>query len=401
METAASEYVVALDVGTCRTRCLIARMAGGRVEIAGRGDEASRGVRRGEVIDVAAAGYAAGRAIEAAEEEAGVDVQSLFLAAGSRHTAFANNRACIPITREERTVTTRDVRQALTAARRVPLREDIAAIGALVRSFAVDDVRHVREPEGMHGSRLEAEMHVITDARGAVENLVACVDPAKYEVEKRVFSAFAAGEAALDDDEKTLGVALVDIGAGTTAMMVYRDRAPAFSSVVPVGGDHITSDIAIGMELGLADAARLKEDYATVEPLRPGHPILFERINKPGTFCVEARRLHAIVDCRAHEILDIVRRELIRAGVRPATIRVVLTGGTARLPGLDALAGSVLNCPVRIGRPTLGGGPGLGPEMATVAGMLLAGDEAQMGRAPRDATGNPAGKLLSWLRQLF
>jgi len=401
METTASEYVVGVDIGSSRTRCLIAGILDGEMTIVGRGDEASRGVRRGEVIDVAAAGYAVGRAIGVAEEQANVDVQSVFLAAGSRHTGYINNRACVGITREEHTVTLRDVRNALAAAQHLPLRDDTVAISTLVCSYAVDDVRHVREPEGMHGTRLEAEMHVVTDARSTVENMASGLDPAKHEVEEYVFAGHAAAEAVLDDDEKKLGVAVVDIGAGTTSLMLYRDHAPLFSSVVPIGGDHITSDVAMGMDLGLADAARLKEDHGTVETVRPSHAIVFERINKPGTFCVEARRLHMIVDCRIHEILDIIRRELTRAGVRPATIRVVLTGGTSRLPGLDALAETVLGCPVRVGRPRLGDGPAMGPDMATVAGLLVAGQQARNRRLPLAAGAHPAGWLFGWLRQLF
>jgi cell division protein FtsA len=401
METAASEYVVGVDIGSSRTRCLIAEIVDGEITITGQGNEPSRGLRRGEVIDVAAAGYAVDRAIQAAEQQADVDVQSVFLAAGSRHTGYVNNRACVGITREEHTVTTRDVQNVLAAARRVPLREDTVAIGTLVRSYSVDDVRHVREPAGMHGTRLEAETHVVTDARSTVENMMAGLDPSKYEVEESVFAGHAAAEAALDDDEKKLGVAIVDIGAGTTSIMLYRDNAPTFSSVVPIGGDHITSDIAVGMDVGLADAARLKENHGSVEAVRPSHAIMFERINKPGSYCVEGRRLHAIVDCRVHEILDIIRRELMRAGVRPATIRVVLSGGSSRLPGLDALAETVLGCPVRVGRPRLSDGPAMGPDMATVIGLLIAGKQVRDRHLPRAATSNPAGRLLSWLRQLF
>lgn len=400
METAASEFVVALDVGSSRTRCLIAETNGEGTEIVGRGEEPSRGVRRGEVIDLAAARYAVKRSIAEAEEQAGVEVQTLFLAAGSRHVSFFNNRACIGITREERTITARDAHNAVAAARRVPIREDAMAIGTLVCSYAVDDVRHVREPEGMHGTRLEAEVHVITDARSAVENVASCVDEA-HEVEEYVFAPYAAGEAVLDDDEKKLGAAVIDIGAGTTGILLYRDHAPVFSSVVPVGGDHITHDIAVGMDLGLADAAKLKEEHATVDTTRLGHAVTFRRVTKGDTCSADPRRLHAIVECRAREILDITRRELMRAGARPAGIRAALTGGTSRLSGLSALAQTILGCPVRVGRPTpAAGSPSLGPEMATVAGILRVGMKARH-RPPVTAAYGAAGKFLGWLRQLF
>ncbi len=403
METTASEFAVALDIGSSQTRCLIAEISDGRIEVIGRGEEPSRGVRRGEIIQLASAGYSVSRAIASAEERAGVEVRSVFLGVGSRHVGFINNRACIAITREERTVNARDVRNVLAAARRVPLREDAAAIGTLVCSYAVEDVRHVRDPEGMMGARLEAEVHVITDARTTVENMESCVKATKHRIEEYVFTAYAAGEAVLHDDEKKLGVAVIDIGAGTTGIMLYRDHAPVFSSVVPIGGDQITDDIAAGMELGLADAARLKEEHAGVGPVPVGRPITFRGVTHGQTYAVDPRRLHAIADCRVREILDVVRRELMRAGIRPASVRAVLTGGTSRMPGLDTLAGTILGCPVRLGRPRCGDGAfgPMGPEMATVAGMLLVAMQARTREKSPVAASNPAGRLLGWLRQLF
>lgn len=403
METEANDFVVALDVGSSRTRCLVGEVANNTIRIVGRGEEHSRGVRRGEVVDLAAARYAVKRSIAAAEEQAGVDVQTLFLAVGSRHVRSFNNRACIGITREERTVTAKDVQSVLAAARHVTVRDDQFPIGTLVCSYAVDEVRQVREPEGMHGTRLEAEVHVITDARTAAENIVSCVDQARHLVESPVFGPYAAGEAVLDDDEKKLGVALIDIGAGTMGTLLYRDRSPVFSSVVPVGGDHITHDIAIGLELGLSDAAKLKEEQATLDPAGLAHPVLFERVARAETLSVDPRRLYAIVDCRVREMLDIVRRELLGAGVRPAGIRAVLTGGTSRLPGIESLAETVLGCPVRIGRPKPGPDAApLGPEMATAVGLLRVGAAARKREAPADAAvGGAAGRVLVWLRQLL
>jgi cell division protein FtsA len=404
MDTAASDFVVALEVGSYRTRCLIAEVGEDGPRIVGRGEEPSRGVRRGEVVDLAAAGYGVDRAIGAAEEEAGVEVQSLFLAAGSRHVSFFNNRACLGITREDRTISRRDVEKVLASARRLPLREDTVQIGALVCSYAVDDVRHVAEPERMRGTRLEAEVHVITDARTTVENLAACVHPERHEIEEYVFAAHAAAEAVLEPDEKKLGAALVDIGAGTTRIILYRDHAPVFSSVISIGGDHITSDVAVGMELGLADAQRLKEQHGTAGPAPIRQHVTFQRLARDGLFSADHRRLHAIVDCRVREILDIVRRELLRAGVRPASVRAVLTGGTSRLTGTDALAQQVLGCPVRVGRPRLHDGDAagdLGPDLATAVGVLRVGARARRSQTVPVATANPAGRLMSWLRQLF
>ncbi len=402
METTASSFVVALDIGTSRVRCLIAETKDGDVKIVGRGEEPSRGMRRGEVIDLPAATYAVNRAVSAAEEQADVVIQTLFLAVGSRHTSFFNNRACIGITREERVITAKDVQNVLASARRVTSREDIVPIGELACCYAVDDVRHVREPVGMHGTRLEADVHVITDARCAVENMTSCIDTDRHEVEEYVFAPYAAGEAVLDDDEKKLGVALIDIGAGTTRVILYRDNDPVFSSVIPVGGDHITSDIAVGLDLGLADAAKLKEKHAAAGPVgHVAHPIVFERLAKNGSFGVEPKRLHTIVDCRVREMLDIVCRELTRAGVRPGTIRAVLTGGTSRMPGLDALASAALGCPVRIGRPSLGSEAPMGPDMATAAGLLLIGARARKRLALQPTASAHATRFLGWIRQLF
>jgi cell division protein FtsA len=402
METGTnSEFVVALDVGSSRTRCLIGECQGGRLQVIGRGDEQSRGVRRGEVIDLAAATYSVNRAISAAEEQADVQIQTLFLATGSRHVSFFNNRVCIAITRENRTANARDKRKVLEKAEKVPIRDDAKLIGTLVCSYALDDVRQVREPVGMHGTRLEVEVHVITDARSTAENIAATIDNDRYEIEQHVFPAYAAGQAVLDDDMRKLGAAVIDIGAGTTRIMLYRDHAPVFSSVVPIGGDHITHDVATGMELGLADAASLKEQHACVGPARIGHTITFQPLAQDATYSVEPRRLHAIVDCRTREILDIARRELLRAGVRPASVRTVLTGGTSRLPGIDGLASTILGCPVTIGRLRHPALAAMGPEMATAAGMLLVGLEARKEQAEPVATSNGPGRLMNWLRQLF
>jgi cell division protein FtsA len=402
MENAvSSEFVVALDVGSSRIRCLIGEYQEEALRVVGRGIEQSRGIRRGEVIDLAAATYAVNRAIRAAEEQANVQVQTLFLAAGSRHVNFFNNRVCIGITREDRTINLRDKQKVLAKAKDIPVREDTLPLGTLVCSYAVDDVRQVREPVGMHGTRLEAEVHVITDARSTAENVRAAVDHERYEVEQYIFPAYAAAEAVLDQDLKKLGAAVIDIGAGTTRMILYRDNAPVFSSVVPVGGDHITQDVATGMELGLADAALLKEQHAGVGPARMGQHITFQSLARRTSYSVEPRRLHAIVTCRVTEILDIARRELLRAGVRPASVRTVLTGGTSRLPGIDGLASTLLGGPVSVGRPAHPALASMGPEMATVAGMLLVGLDARKEQAePLVASAGP-GRLMNWLRQLF
>ncbi len=404
MEIAASEFLVALDIGSSQARCLIAELNDHRIQIVGRGAEPSRGVRRGDVIDLPTASYAANRAIQTAEQQASVEVRSLFLAAGSRHVNFVNNRACVAITREERTITARDIQSVLADARRVPLRGDVVSIGCITRSFAVDDVRHVRDPEGMHGARLEAEVHVITDSRTTTENLAACLKTSRIDVEEFVFAPYAAAEAVLSDDEKHLGVALMDIGAGTTGIILYRDGAPVFSSVIPVGGDHISSDIAIGMDFGMADAERLKERHASVGPPPSNQPIAFRRAANEVLYSIDPRRLRAIVEPRVHEILDIARRELVRAGVRPATTRVVLTGGTSRLPGICELASSVLGCSVRIGRPISSPDSlltGAGPEMATAVGLLLVGMRTRAEAARAVDTPSAPRRLLDLITGIF
>ncbi len=400
MDTTDSEFVVALDIGSARTRCLIAELNGDDIRVVGQASETSRGVRRGEVVDLAAARSMTARAIRAAEQQADVEVQTLFLAQGSRHARFFNNRGGVVIARENQTVIARDVKRAVTAAHGGPMPDETQVIGSIVCSYTVDDVRHVRQPVGMHGTRLEAHLHVITDARTTAQNMAACVDQEKHDIEDTIFAPYAAGEAVLDDDEKKLGAAVIDIGAGTTGMMLYRDQSPVFLSVVPVGGDHITSDIAIGMNVGLTEAQRLKDEHAQAgtAPLQQG--IVFERFPRGGTVSVDPRRLHCIVDARLREMLDIARREMLRAGVRSPSIRTVLTGGTARLPGIADLAEQILGCPVRIGKPTLGDLT-MGPEMATAAGMLKVGREARKNEIEPEANGSVAHRLLNWLQQLF
>jgi cell division protein FtsA len=403
MDADRNEYVIGLDLGTARTRCLIAEIEPGSdaIRIAGRGDEQSRGMRRGEVVETAAAAYGVRKAIAAAEEQAGLEVKSLLLSAGSRHVDFVSPSACVGITREDRTVQRRDVRSVLESAGRIPLQHDTVALETLVRSYAVEDVRHVRNPVGMRGTRLEAFLHVITDHRAPVENLSACVDADRHRVEQHVFPAYAAAEAVLGDDERKLGAAVVDIGAGTTRILIYADSEPIFSSVVAIGGDHLTNDIAVGMDMNLAEAADLKEAHAAVGPARLNKPVTFRRAGKGFEYSIDPRRLRAIVDCRVGEMLDIVRRELLRAGVRPAAVRIVLTGGTSRLPGLSEFAASRLGCPASVGRPRHPAFAGMGPELATAAGMLLVGRKVlHEQQVPMERPG-ALSRVMGWLLQFF
>jgi cell division protein FtsA len=398
-----NEYVIALDLGTSMTRCLIAEIdtEADRLAVVGRGEVPSLGMRRGEVVEIAKAKFAVRQAIAAAEEQAKIEVKSLLISAGSRHVDFVGPSGYVGITREDRTVHARDVRAVLADAAKSPLPSGTVALESLVRSYAVEDVRHVRNPVGMRGSRLDVFLHVITDARTPVENLSACVDTEKHHIEQHVFPAYAAAEAVLSDDERKLGVAVVDIGAGTTRILMYLDSEPVFTSVVAIGGDHLTNDIAVGMDLKLGEAAELKEAHALVGATRLNKTIKFRRVAKDFEYEIDPRRLQTIVDCRVEEIFDIVRREMLRACVRPGAVRVVLTGGASRLPGIEELAASKLGCPVSIGRPRHPAFDRMGPDMATVAGMLLVGRKVlreQQVPAERPST---LARFAGWLGQFF
>jgi len=397
-----SPYLVSLDIGSSKVCALIAETGSeGRVDVVGKGIATHKGTRKGAIIDVPATIEAIKRATEEAEIMAGVQIERAVVGVAGPVVRSFNSRQVVAVAARNREISRDDIDRALDAARSCPIPSDYEILAVLQRQFVVDGQDGVADPLGMVGSRLEADVHVVTVPVATTQNLLKCVNGAGVAVTEMVLEPLAASEAVLTPDEKDHGVVLADIGGGTTEIAVWRQGALAHTAVIPIGGDLFTSDLAVLLKTPVPDAERLKKKYgAAVAGLSPAE----ETVDVPRTGGREvhpvARSYMAeILEARARELFEVLWREAT-ADIPPQELRagLVLTGGGAALDGMTDEAEQVLGVPVRIGTPRgLGGLVDVinGPEWACVAGLLLVGRGGAA--SPKGRPAAPAG-LLSKLK---
>ena len=344
MPAATEEYLVALDLGSATARCAIACHRPGReLSLEAYAERPAEGVDRGLILDAPAATAVVRAVVAGAAERAKLRVATILAAIATPYARGFNSRGCIGITHEDKVVRGPDAGHALVAANRVTLPSDRSVAEVLSQGFAVDDVRGIHNPVGIAGARLEAEVHVVTDLLAAHANVRQVVRAAGYRLEGVVFGPAAAAAAALTDEEKRLGAVHVDVGAGTTSLVLYAAGYPRFSRVLPVGSRHVTCDLAIGLDTSLDEAETLKRRPGLLAAKRPRHgadsPTI--DVSRPDGSAVQTLplwRAGVIARARVDELFDIVGRELARSGIPAAACaRVVLTGGYCRMDGaLDA-----------------------------------------------------------------
>lgn len=397
-----SPYLVSLDIGSSKVCALIAETGSeGRVDVVGKGIATHKGTRKGAIIDVPATIEAIKRATEEAEIMAGVQIERAVVGVAGPVVRSFNSRQVVAVAARNREISREDIGRALDAARSCPIPSDYEILAVLQRQFVVDGQDGVADPLGMVGSRLEADVHVVTVPVATTQNLLKCVNGAGVAVTEMVLEPLAASEAVLTPDEKDHGVVLADIGGGTTEIAVWRQGALAHTAVIPIGGDLFTSDLAVLLKTPVPDAERLKKKYgAAVAGLAPAD----ETVDVPRT---GGREVHPVARSYMAEILEARARELFEVLWREATTDIppqelraglVLTGGGAALDGMTDEAEQVLGVPVRIGTPRgLGGLVDVinGPEWACVAGLLLVGRGGAA--SPKGRPAAPAG-LLSKLK---
>jgi cell division protein FtsA len=307
----APDLVVGLDVGTTKICAVIGLpTAGGGLDVVGVGNAPSRGLRRGVVVNIESTVEAIKHAVAEAEQMAGADVSRVYAGVAGGHVRSHNSRGVVAVSGREREVTSVDVERAVEAARAINVPQDREIIHVLPQTFMVDDADGVREPVGMSGVRLEVEVHIVTAAVTSVQNVVRSVNRAGLAVQDVVLEPIASAEAVLFPDEKELGIILIDIGGGTTDMALFRDGAVWHTAVLPLGGDHITNDVAVGLRTPMADAESLKKRYGcALTSMVPAE----ETVDVPSVGGRKPRQLSRqvlseIVQPRVEEIFTLVAR---------------------------------------------------------------------------------------------
>src|SRR5512138_555895 len=347
------EIVVGIDIGTTKVCTLVARVEGERsLRILGVGIEPSQGVRKGTIVDLQAASQSIARSIEKAERSSGLEVTAALVSLAGSHVSSVNSKGVVGIS--GRVIEADDVARALDAAQAVAIPHNREIIHVIQRGFTVDGQDGIRMPIGMHGYRLEVEAHIITAAAATVENLRQSVQASGVEVTQFVLNPLASAEVVLSETERQMGTVVCDIGGGTTDMAIYIDGDVWHTMVLGVGGNHVTSDIAHGLRLSMAQAEEIKKQYghAVQEEIDEKDVFTAHSFGDESATQISRRELSLIIEARMEEIFDLVLQEIKRSGydgLLPAGM--VLTGGSSLLPGTRSLASRVMGLPVRIARP--------------------------------------------------
>lgn len=370
------DVLVGLDIGTSKICVVVAEVnEDGSLEIVGLGKTPSKGLNRGSVVNIDQTVESVQTAVGEAEFISGSPIRSAFVGVAGGHIRSFNTNGIVAI--KNKIVTQEDIDRVVEQARAVTMPTDHEIIHVLPQEYIVDDQEGVTEPAGMAGVRLECKVHVVTGAIPAIQNITRSVERAGLNVERLVLQPFASSLAALSDDERDLGVAVVDIGSGTADVAVISGGALRYSAVIPVGGSHITRDMAIGLRTPDYQAERIKQEHGCAMAARVSSD---EEIEVPSVGgrpprVLSRQMLAEIIEPRMEEILTLIRREIQKSGMEdllPAG--VVLTGGASIIEGADELAENVLQLPVRLGIP--GGIGGLvdmvnGPMYSTAVGLVI------------------------------
>jgi cell division protein FtsA len=371
------EIAAGLDVGTTKV-CVVAAEIGedGGLSILGVGDRPCSGLERGSVINLEATIQSVTEAVRACEQMAGISIKSVMAGIAGEHIRSVNSTGVIGVSRRDNEITREDVKRVLDAARAVPVPGDREVLHVLPRDYRVDEQRGIRDPVGMSGVRLEVEVHIVTAQTTAVKNLLRGITRAGLTVGSLVLEPLAAAEAVLDDDEKALGVLLLDIGGGTTDIAVFLDGTIGHTAVVGFGGNAVTNDLAVGLRTPIEQAEKLKLLHGCAVAAQADAGAVVE---VPGVGGRDPRRVGAgvlasIIEPRMEEILGLVLAEVERV-VDPSLLAggVVLTGGSAQMRLLPELAERVLGLPARVGVPDHFSGLAdlaLDPRLATAVGLV-------------------------------
>jgi cell division protein FtsA len=378
------ELIVGLDIGTTKICAIVAERTDHGVDVIGIGTHPSRGLRKGVVVDIESTVESIKRAVEEAELMADCEITSVYAGIAGGHINGFNSHGIVAV--KDREVGENDVRRVIDAAKAVAIPMDREVIHVIPQEYVIDDQDGIREPLGMSGVRLEAKIHIVTAAVTSAQNIVKCANKAGLNVVDIVLEPLASAEAVLADDERDLGVCLIDIGGGTTDIAVFADGSIKNTSVLGLGGYHITNDIAVGLRTPFDEAERIKKRFGSASARFLGSDDVITVPSVGGRRPREVSRkiLCEIIEPRVDEVLSLARQELVKAGLdERIPSGVVLTGGCSALDGIGDLTEEIFEAPVRRGLPTRVGGLQdvvRGPMYATGVGLVLYGASQGRGR---------------------
>ena len=348
-----NSIVVGLDIGTSKVCAVIGEMTERGVEIIGIGTHPSQGLRKGVVINIEATVNSLNKAIEEAGLMAGCEIHTVFTSISGGHIKAFNSHGIVAVKNKE--VGQRDLERVIDAAKAVAIPMDREVLHVLPQDYIIDDQDGIKEPLGMSGVRLEAKVHIVTGAVTSAQNIVKCCNRTGLSVAEIVLAPLAAAETVLSDEERELGVLLVDMGGGTTDMAVFHDGTVKHTAVIGIGGNHITNDIAAGLRTPFNDAERIKQRYgcAAASMVAEDERVEVPNIAGKGAGTMSRQILCEIIGPRLDEIFELVQKEVAKSGYEGALASgVVVTGGAMLLPGAVEMAERSFGLPVRLGAPS-------------------------------------------------
>jgi cell division protein FtsA len=408
----ASNIVVGLDIGTSKIAAIVGKIkAGGDIEVLGMGTYPSKGLKKGVVVNIDSTVESIQRAIDEAERMSGYQAQAVYVGIAGSHIKSFNSNGMVAVRNQE--VTEEDIQRVIDAARTQAIPGDQKVLHILPQEYIIDNQDGIREPVGMSGVRLEAKVHMVTGSVSAAQNITKCVQRCGLKVEDIILEQLASSEAVLSEDEKELGVCLVDIGGGTTDIAVFYQGAIRHTSVIAVAGDQVTNDIAVALRTPTPAAEEIKRKYACALPqlIAKDEEIEVPSVGDRPARCLSRRTLVEVVEPRYEELFQLVQAELRRSGFEDMIAAgVVLTGGSALVEGAVELAEEVFNMPVRLGLPQ--GVSGLAdevnsPSFATTVGLLMYArehgpiDTSSAGTPNFAEEGNMLNRMKDWFSKSF
>ncbi len=401
-----NNLIVGLDIGTSKVVAIVGEvMPDGEIEIIGIGTQQSRGLKKGVVVNIESTVQSIQRAVEEAELMAGCQIKSVYAGIAGSHVRSINSNGVVAI--KEKEVNSADVARVIDAARAVAIPADQKILHVLPQEFLIDNQEGIRDPISMSGVRLEARVHLVTGAVSAAQNIVKCVRRCGLEVDDIILEQLASSAAVLTDDEKELGVCLVDIGGGTTDIAVFVDGAIRHTAVIPIAGDQVTNDIAVALRTPTQYANDLKIKYACAlrQLASPDETIEVPSVGDREPRRLARQTLAEVVEPRYEELLSLVQAELRRSGFEEiCAAGIVLTGGSSKMEGVIELAEEIFHMPVRLGVPQHVNGLVdviRNPIHATGVGLLLFGNKQRSGFTSHELDENSGDSLWKRMKSWF